>query len=419
MGHGFGLFPANFSFRARGGKFAASNVGCPNCEALRYVVQGQKEPVRVRRTLLHDFCTAARVSRDAPIVGSKTILTTSQRNILAGLSAIASTAFMAGPAFAQDAPEYITRGPIANGYGFQEYATDIMREVVWFNAYTLWFLVPIGILVGGLIGYVIWRYNSNRHPVASRTAHNTTIEVVWTVAPVLVLLFLAVPSFQLLTAQFDPPKEAELTVKTTGYQWYWGYEYQSEKDGSPVLTFDSLPLLQDKDRDAFGKTDLAMYPNLLAVDNEFVVPIGKVVRLLVTGGDVIHSWAMPSFGKKMDAIPGRLNETWFKVDEPGLYYGQCSELCGKDHAFMPIAVRAVPVDLFNEWYAAAVENLDQANRDLIAAVSSMPETQQPTTPGMTTSETSSVAPEVIEDASGAEPTRTALATNQATAPVAN
>ena len=350
------------------------------------------------------------------------MITTKRSSTLSGAAlfgAAVAAAAASVPAMAQDAPEYLTRQPIANGFGFQEYATDIMREIVWFNAYTLWFLVPIGIFVGGLLAYVVWKFNHNAHPVASRTAHNTTIEVVWTVAPVLVLLFLAVPSFQLLTAQFDPPQEPELTVKTTGYQWYWGYEYQSEEDGSPILTFDSLPLLQDTDRDAFAKTDRVLYPNLLAVDNEFVVPVGKVVRLLVTGGDVIHSWAMPSFGKKMDAIPGRLNETWFKVDEPGLYYGQCSELCGKDHAFMPIAVRAVPLDLFNQWYAAAVENLDAANRELIAAVSSMPETQQPTTPGMTTSETSSAAPATIEDAAGTEPTRTALATNSATPSVAN
>ena len=351
---------------------------------------------------------------------------TSQRTGTGPRAAIAFIAaavalFGALPALAQDAPEYLTRQPIANGYGFQEYATDIMREVVWFNAYTLWFLVPIGIFVGGLLAYVVWKFNHNAHPVASRTAHNTTIEVVWTVAPVLILLFLAVPSFQLLTAQFDPPEEPELTVKTTGYQWYWGYEYQSEEDGSPVLTFDSLPLLQNDDRDAFGKTDLNLYPTLLAVDNEFIVPVGKVVRLLVTGGDVIHSWAMPSFGKKMDAIPGRLNETWFKVDEPGLYYGQCSELCGKDHAFMPIAVRAVPLDLFNKWYAAAVEDLDAANRALIAAVGNQGGTEGPSTSGMTTSETTSVAPEIIDDASGMEPVRTAQtdATELTTAPVAN
>ena len=319
---------------------------------------------------MHPCARAKRVPPSDHETGSDGALTmtTTIRCHGAALAGMAA-AMLAAPALAQDAPEYLTRQPIANGLGFQEYATDIMREIVWFNAYTMWFLVPIGIFVGGLLAYVVWKFNHNSHPVASRTAHNTTIEVVWTVAPVLVLLFLAVPSFQLLTAQFDPPEEPELTVKATGYQWYWGYEYQSNEDGSPILDFLQLPLLDDQDRDAAGKTDVALYPNLLAVDNEFIVPVGKVVRLLVTGGDVIHSWAMPSFGKKMDAIPGRLNETWFKVNEPGLYYGQCSELCGKDHAFMPIAVRVVTADQFARWYeTATTASLDDANRALLTEI---------------------------------------------------
>ena len=264
---------------------------------------------------------------------------------------------------------YVIAGPEALNTRFQPYATDIMREIAWFEVYTLWFLIPIGLFVGGLLAWAIWKYNAASNPVASRTAHNTTVEVVWTIAPVLILLFLAVPSFQLLSAQFDPPEEPAFTVKTTGYQWYWGYEYQNDTTGEAELSFDSLPLLQDDDRDTFGKTDLALYPNLLAVDNEFVVPEDVVVRLLVTAGDVIHSWAMPSFGKKMDAIPGRLNETWFKANEPGLYYGQCSELCGKDHAFMPIAVRVVTQDQYARWYeTATTQSLDDANRALLTEI---------------------------------------------------
>ena len=283
----------------------------------------------------------------------------------------AATALAAGAAHAQetglDAP--IIRQPVANGFGFQEYATDIMREIAWFNTYTLIFLVPIGIFVGGLLGYAIWRYSADRNPVASRTSHNTTIEVVWTVAPVLVLLFLAVPSFQLLSAQFDPPEEPELTIKATGYQWYWGYEYQNDEDGSPLVTFDSIPLLKNDDRESFAKTDTNLYPHLLVVDNELVVPEDTVVRVLVTAGDVIHSWTVPSFGKKMDAIPGRLNETWFKVNDPGMYYGQCSELCGKDHAFMPIAVRVVTKDEFAVWLdTAANGSLSDANAALLASL---------------------------------------------------
>ena len=263
----------------------------------------------------------------------------------------------------------IIGAPLPSAFGFQDYATQMMREIAWFNAYTLWFLVPIGIFVGGLLAYVIWKFNADRHPVASRTSHNTTIEVVWTVAPVMVLLFLAVPSFQLLSSQFDPPGEPELTIKATGYQWYWGYEYQSDQDGTAEVSFDSIPILEDKDRDTYGKADVGLYPKLLVVDNELVVPEDTVVRLLVTGGDVIHSWAMPSFGKKMDAIPGRLNETWFTVPEPGIYYGQCSELCGKDHAFMPIAVRVVTKADFATWMEAATNGrVEDANRQLLARI---------------------------------------------------
>ena len=292
--------------------------------------------------------------------------------------AAAGTLALAGATWAQTAEqmpgantldEPLIQGPSANGMRFQAYATDIMREIQWFEAYTLVFLIPIGLLVGGLLGYVIWRYNADRNPVASRTSHNTTIEVVWTVAPVLILLFLAVPSFQLLSAQFDPPGEPELTIKATGYQWYWGYEYQNDETGEAVVSFDSLPLLKNDDREPIGKSDVNEYPNLLAVDNELVVPEDTVVRILVTAGDVLHSWTVPSFGKKMDAIPGRLNETWFKVNAPGIYYGQCSELCGKDHAFMPIAVRVLPRDDFATWYATAAESgVSAANSALMASL---------------------------------------------------
>ncbi|WP_201026320.1 cytochrome c oxidase subunit II [Paramesorhizobium deserti] len=245
---------------------------------------------------------------------------------------------------------------------FQDAATGIAEQIHWFERYTLWFIVPITGLVLLLLLWVIAKYRASANPEPSRTSHNTLIEVIWTVGPVIVLLFLAIPSFQLLTAQYSPD-EAGLTVKATGYQWYWGYEYQVD---DPV-SFDSL-LLQDGDRAAAGKEDRAVYPRLLAVDNEVVVPINTTVRLLVTGADVIHSWAMPAFGVKMDAVPGRINETWFKADKPGLYYGQCSELCGKDHAFMPIAVRVVSQDQYDTWLAAARTDLQGANKALMASV---------------------------------------------------
>ena len=163
--------------------------------------------------------------------------------------------------------------------------------------------------------------------------------MIWTVGPVVILLFLAIPSFQLLTAQYTPPEEAEADLKATGNQWNWDYEYQIEDP----LSFNSA-ILADADRAAAGKEDRAVYPRLLAVDNEVVVPVNTTVRVLVTAADVIHAFAMPAFGVKTDAVPGRINEIWFKANKEGLYYGQCSELCGKDHAFMPIAIRVVSED---------------------------------------------------------------------------
>ncbi|VVT27279.1 cytochrome c oxidase subunit II [Rhizobium sp. EC-SD404] len=253
---------------------------------------------------------------------------------------------------------------------FQPAATGIMQEITWFEVYTLWFIVPITLLVLGLLGYCALKFRKSANPVPSRTSHNTLIEVVWTVAPVVILLAIAVPSFQLLSAQYDPPEEAALTIKATGFQWYWGYEYQAEAEegGEPTeVVFDSF-MLQDADREAAGKTDVAAYPRLLAVDNEVVVPVNQTVRMLITAGDVLHSFAMPAFGVKMDAVPGRLNETWFKAEREGLYYGQCSELCGKDHAFMPIAIRVVSEEQYNSWATAAADNIGEANRALMASI---------------------------------------------------
>ncbi len=251
--------------------------------------------------------------------------------------------------------------------GFQEAATPIMEQIRWFEAYTLWFIVPITLFVSVLLGWVMFKYRASRNPVPSRTSHNTLIEVVWTVAPVVILLFLAVPSFQLLTAQYDPDEDPTMTVKATGFQWYWEYEYQAETEEDETVSFSSI-LLQEGDRAAAGKEDMAAYPRLLAVDNEVVVPVDATVRLLVTAADVLHAFAMPAFGVKVDAVPGRINETWFRAEREGLYYGQCSELCGKDHAFMPIAIRVVSQELFDEWRVAAAADLGDANRALAAAI---------------------------------------------------
>jgi cytochrome c oxidase subunit 2 len=250
---------------------------------------------------------------------------------------------------------------------FQPAATDMMEQIAWFEHYTLWFIIPITLFVLVLLAWCIVRYRASVNPTPSRTSHNTLIEVIWTVGPVVVLLFIAVPSFQLLTSQYTPPEEAKLTLKATANQWNWDYEYQIEDP----LSFNSA-ILQDADRAAAGKEDRGVYPRLLAVDNEVVVPVETTVRILVTASDVIHAFAMPAFGIKTDAVPGRINEIWFKAKKEGLYYGQCSELCGKDHAYMPIAFRVVSDAQYNTWLAAAKTDLGGANKALMAEVDSAP-----------------------------------------------
>lgn len=246
----------------------------------------------------------------------------------------------------------------------QQAASPVMSDIRWFEHYTLWFIVPITLFVLLLLVIVVVKFRASANPVPSKTSHNTAIEIVWTVGPVLVLLFLAIPSFNLLNKELILPEKPDITVKATASQWQWNYEYQQEK---PVA-FDSY-MLKEADRAAAGKDDVARYPRLLAVDNEMVLPVGKSVRMLVTAvpTDVIHAFALPAFGVKIDAVPGRLNETWFVAEREGLYYGQCSELCGKDHSFMPIAIRVVSEDQYKTWIEAAGTDLTKANKDVMAA----------------------------------------------------
>jgi cytochrome c oxidase subunit 2 len=225
--------------------------------------------------------------------------------------------------------------------GLQQGATPVMDNIIWFHNFLLWVIVAITLFVLALLVYIAVKFNARANPVPSRTTHNTTIEVIWTVVPVLILVAIAVPSFRLLFFQLNTP-QADLTVKATGKQWFWSYSYPDSK-----FEFDSL-MVQAKDLKP-GQ------PRLLAVDNEMVVPVNKIVRVLTTGADVIHAFAVPAFGIKIDAIPGRINETWFKAEREGMYYGQCSELCGKDHAFMPIAVRVVNDAEYTAW-------IDQAKK---------------------------------------------------------
>ena len=239
----------------------------------------------------------------------------------------------------------------------QPAASEFASRIFAFDAYTLYFNVPITLLVMALLLIVMIRFRASANPVPSRTSHNSLIEAAWTIVPIIVLVAIAVPSFGLLKFQMAPTEEPALTVKATGNQWYWSYEYPDHGD----ISFDSL-MLTDAER-----TDPVKQPRLLSVDNELVVPTGVVVRMQVIGADVIHSFAVPSLGFKIDAIPGRLNETWFEVDREGVYYGQCSELCGRDHAFMPIAIHAVSPDRFATWVAAAKTDLDSANKALAEA----------------------------------------------------
>jgi cytochrome c oxidase subunit 2 len=220
-------------------------------------------------------------------------------------------------------------------YKLQESATPVMDNITWFHDFLLVLITAITLFVLVLLIIVVVKFNAKANPVPSKTTHNTLIEVAWTLIPVLILVALVVPSFRLLFLELDIPK-ADLTVKVTGKQWYWSYAYPD----NGKFEFDSV-LAQDKQ------------PRLLGVDNEVVVPVNKIVRVQVTGADVIHSFAVPAFGIKIDAIPGRLNETWFKATKLGMFYGQCSELCGKDHAFMPIAVRVVNDQEFAAWIETA------------------------------------------------------------------
>ncbi|OKL42711.1 cytochrome c oxidase subunit II [Pseudovibrio exalbescens] len=251
--------------------------------------------------------------------------------------------------------------------GMQAAATSVMDDVRWFNDFTLIIVSAITLFVLGLIIYCVVRFNKRANPTASRTSHNTMIEVVWTVVPILILVVISVPSFRLLFKQLDVP-EYEMTVKATGYQWYWGYEYMDE--GMEDVYFDSIMLTDEQRRErmqAMGLTERDV-PRLLAADYNMVVPEDTNVRVLVTAADVIHSFAMPAFGVKIDAVPGRLNETWFNAREPGMYYGQCSELCGKDHAFMPIAIQVVTAEQYAAWSEAAKTDLDEANTMLASMI---------------------------------------------------
>jgi len=233
--------------------------------------------------------------------------------------------------------------------GFQPAVTPVMARIEEFHTFVLYIITLVTLFVLVLLVWIIIRYNKRANPVPSKVSHNTLLEVIWTVLPVVILVVIAIPSFKLLYYEADIPP-SDVTIKAIGKQWYWTYEYQTNGD----FQFDSLGLSDDKAK-------AANEPRLLGVDNVVVVPVNKVIRVVTTGADVIHSWAVPQFGVKMDAVPGRLNETWFEATQEGTFYGQCSELCGAHHAFMPIEVKVVSQSAFEAWAASAKKKFAAAD----------------------------------------------------------
>jgi cytochrome c oxidase subunit II len=275
-------------------------------------------------------------------------------SLLGSLPAVLGSWLAAGPATAgsgQPSPKQIT---------FQEAVTPVAADIHSLHDYVNYIIFAITIFVLGLMLYAMWRFSEKRHPVPSRTTHNTLVEILWTVLPVFVLVAIAIPSFKLLYFQYSFPPP-DLTIKATGHAWNWTHEFPDH--GIKVDTV----MLRDNEREAAIKEGMPreQVPRNLAVDNEVLVPVNKVVHLLATSSDVIHAWTIPSFGSKIDAVPGRITATWFQVTKEGLYFGQCSELCGKDHAFMPIAIRVVKEQVFNDWVAALKARDKKKARDII------------------------------------------------------
>lgn len=250
--------------------------------------------------------------------------------------------------------------------GLQPAGSEVMEDIAWFNTFTLVIITIITLFVLGLLLYCIVRFNQRANTVPRTTSHNTMLEVMWTVIPVLILVIIAIPSFRILYKGLEIP-DYDMTIKAVGYQWYWGYEYVDE--GMEDVVFDSLMLNDDERRERMQSQNLTELevPRLLATDYNMVVPVDTTVRVQVTAADVIHSFALPAFGLKMDAIPGRLNETWFKAKSTGLYFGQCSELCGRDHAFMPITIQVVTKEQYRDWAEVAKTDIDEAN-ELLAGL---------------------------------------------------
>lgn len=270
---------------------------------------------------------------------------------ITAITALLSVMLGAGAAYAQ---EQVAGKPVDEGIGFQRPVTELARDLIWMDNFLLYIITAITVLVMVLLAIVILRFNKKANPEPRRFTHNAALEVAWTAGPVLILFAIAIPSLQLLDKQLSVP-EPDVTIKATGYQWYWTYEYPEHGiDMSAYMIGLGEADLNDEVRAELAEYGYEEDEFRLATDTRVVVPVDRNVHLLVTAGDVIHAWTIPSFGVKTDAIPGRLNETWFRVEEPGTYFGQCSELCGMQHAYMPIVVEAVPQEEYDAWVAEEV-----------------------------------------------------------------
>ena len=232
-------------------------------------------------------------------------------------------------------------GPVNWQLGLQAAADDRMSRIISLHNFVLWIITIICLFVLGLLAWIMIRYNARSNPRPTATTHNTILEVLWTVIPVAILVMIAIPSFRLLYYH-DVIPTADLTIKAIGKQWYWSYEYPDNGN----FTFDAL-MLSDRVAAQNGE------PRMLGTNNHIIVPVNKTVRVLTTGADVIHAWAMPAFGVKIDAVPGKINATWFRANREGKFYGECSELCGARHAYMPITVEVVSQERFDQWVQEA------------------------------------------------------------------
>jgi len=281
------------------------------------------------------------------------------KSLVTGLAAM----FAAAPAIAQEGLQIIGV-PTDKGLGFQPAATELARDLQWLDGMILWIITAISIFVVALLGIVIVRYNRRANPEPASFTHNTPIEVLWTVGPILILLFIGSFSLPVLFKQQEIP-EGEVNIKVTGYQWYWGYEYtdhdfafDSYMIGQPATVGNYV--LTDEVEAALVEAGYSRNEFLLATDTAVVVPVNKTVVMTVTAADVIHSWTIPAFGGKQDGVPGRLAQLWFKAEKEGVYFGQCSELCGKDHAYMPITVKVVSEEAYENWLKGAKEEYASA-----------------------------------------------------------